>query len=283
MDQKILDDYQKNGFAVIPDALSTEELIELNQFVDQDMIANSGKWSLASAGSGARSNAFVLFDRPDLDKYVRHHKIFPYIQEILCHEARFAQFDFRDVSPEDSENSGMNYHRDIAFFAESGGMIWDPNNPYISTFACIIYYLKDVHDCCPCFSMIPNSHEYRTLAEAKQKQGQDFKEVPIRGKAGTAILYNITTYHTRMPGHTSCHHGRRTLHNYHGRESQPPLTNYAMIPEELALNSNQETRNYYSKWCPKQIEYADLHFKSQVPSYYHLIPQEDKKNLTIKG
>jgi ectoine hydroxylase-related dioxygenase (phytanoyl-CoA dioxygenase family) len=283
VDQKILDDYRKNGFVVIPDALSQQELNELNQFVDRDILENPQKWSDASKGSGARSNAMVLFDRPDLDKYVRHHKIFPYFQEILRHEARFAQFDFRDVSPEDSENSGMNYHRDIAFFAESGGMIWDPNNPYLSTFACIIYYLKDVHDCCPCFSMVPYSHEYRTFDEAKQKLGEDFVEIPIRGKAGTAVIYNITTYHTRMPGSSSCKHGRRTLHNYHGRESQPPLVNYALIPEELAFSPDKETREYYSKWCPKQIEYAEQHFKAKVPSYYHLIPQEDKKHLSIKG
>ncbi len=283
MDQNILDDYRKNGFAVIPDALSTEELLELNQFVDQDIIANPDKWSDPKLGAGAKSNGFILLYRPELDKYVRHHKIFPYFQEILRHEARFGQFDFRDVSPDFSDTSGMNYHRDVAFFAESGGMIYDPHNPYLSTFACIIYYLKDVHECCPCFSMVPRSHEYRSFEEAQKELGEDFQEIPIRGKAGTAVLYNITTYHTRMPGTSTCKHGRRTMHNYHGRESQPPLVNYAMVPEELALSADATTRDYYSKWPPQQIEYAQKHFKAKVPPYYHIIPEADKKDLTIKN
>jgi hypothetical protein len=162
-------------------------------------------------------------------------------------------------------------------------MIYDPHNPYLSTFACIIYYLKDVHECCPCFCMVPRSHEYRTFEEAQKELGEDFQEIPIRGKAGTAVLYNITTYHTRMPGTSTCKHGRRTMHNYQGRESQPPLVNYAMVPEELALSADATTRDYYSKWPPQQIEYAQKHFKAKVPSYYHIIPEADKKDLTIKN
>ena len=50
-------------------------------------------------------------------------------------------------------------------------------------------------------------------------QGEAYREIPIRGKAGTAVLYNITTYHTRKGGSAECTHGRRTMHNYHSRAS----------------------------------------------------------------
>lgn len=270
---EILSQYQKNGFAIIPNALTQEELNELNQLVDLDIEQNPGDWPEAF---GARGNGQIIMKYPDLDRYVRHSKTFPIIQEIMRGEARFAQFDFRDVSANSAESSGMFYHRDIAFYAESGGKLWDPSNPYISSYTCIIYYLTDVNDCCPCFQIVPNSHPYDTFEKAKAALGDQFQEVPIRGPAGTAVLYNITTYHTRIAGDPDCKHGRRTMHNYHSRESYPPLTNFVLIPEPLGLSSDPETAMFYSKWNPRQINYAKENYRSDIPGYYYPLPDRKK-------
>ncbi|SFI38429.1 Phytanoyl-CoA dioxygenase (PhyH) [Paenibacillus sp. UNC496MF] len=265
--EEILAHYQAFGYAVIPDALSAEELDELNRLVDRELAADPDSWHKPIEGAVGNGSLLLKYPR-EMDRFVRHRKLFPLIQEVLRGEARFAQFDFRDITVERASGSAMGFHRDISWYGTVGGKIWDPENPYKSTYACVIYYLKDVHDCCPAFCLVPNSHEYGTLDEAKEKLGAAYEEVPIRGKAGTAILYNITTYHTRKGGKPECAHGRRTMHNYHSRESSAPLTNWATVPEELALSADKDTRLFYSQWTPNQIKYARDHYKQPVPSYY---------------
>lgn len=265
--EEILAHYKAFGYAVIPNTLSQEELDYLNHLVDSELQTDPDSWHKPI--EGAVGNGSLLMKFPfELDRFVRHHKIFPLIQEVLLGEARFAQFDFRDITIERASNSQMGFHRDISWYGSIGGKLWDPENPYKSTYICVIYYLKDVHDCCPSFCIVPNSHEYDSLAEAKEKLGNQYSEVLIRGKAGTAILYNITTYHTRKGGKPECMHGRRTMHNYHSRESSAPLTNWSTVPEELGLSEDKETRLFYSQWTPEQIKFARDHYKNPIPKYY---------------
>lgn len=270
--EEILEHYKTFGYAVIPDALSQEELTYLNQLVESEMESNPESWHKPM--EGATGNGSLLMKYPaEIDKFIRHRTIFPLIQEVLLGEARFAQFDFRDITMERASGSQMGFHRDISWYGTVGGKTWDPENPYISTYACVIYYLKDVHECCPAFCLVPSSHEYTSLDEAKEKMGDAYQEIPIRGKAGTAILYNITTFHTRKGGKDECAHGRRTMHNYHSRESSAPLTNWATVPEELALSDDKQTRLFYSQWTPNQIKFARDNYKKPIPTYYpvHMI------------
>lgn len=262
----ILRAYRDDGFAVVPGALGPAEVAELCAFMDRDQQENPGDWH--APAQGASGNGQVLMRHPDLDRYVRHPVTFPLLREILGPDIRFGQFDFRDVRPGAAEESGMQWHRDISYYSKCGGKVWDPRNPYKSTFACVIYYLTDVHECCPCFAMVPRSHEYRSLAAARDALGADYREVPIRGPAGTAILYNITTYHTRLAGRAGCAHGRRTMHNYHSRESNPPLTEWATLPEELALSDDAATRAFYSSWTPAQLAHARKTYTRPIPTWY---------------
>ena len=264
--QEILEAYRETGFAVIPGALSRDEVAELNAFMDRDQQENPGDWH--APAQGASGNGQVLMKHPDLDRVVRHRVTFPLLQTILGPAIHFGQFDFRDVRPDAAEESGMEWHRDISYYSKCGGRVWDPDNPYKSTYACVIYYLTDVHECCPCFAMVPRSHEYRSHALAKAGLGADYREVPIRGEAGTAILYNITTYHTRLAGSAGCRHGRRTMHNYHSAKGSPPLTEWATLPESLALSDDPDTRAYYSLWTPAQVAHARKHYGQPIPTWY---------------
>ncbi|MBW7453121.1 phytanoyl-CoA dioxygenase family protein [Paenibacillus sepulcri] len=265
--EEILAHYKENGFAVIPNALSQEELDYLNGMVEASLKESPELWHKPMEGA-VGTGSFLGKHPLEMDKFIRHPKIFPLIQEVLLGEARFAQFDFRDVSVDRASSSEMKFHRDISYYGTMGGMIYDPENPYISTFTCVIYYLSDVHECCPAFCLVPNSHMYSSLDEAKEKQGSEYQEVPIRGKAGTAVLYNITTYHTRKGGRDDCTHGRRTMHNYHSRASSYPLTNWATVPEVLAMSDDHDTRLFYSQWTPNQIKFARDTYTQPVPPYY---------------
>lgn len=265
--EEVLEHYKANGFAVIPDALSQEELNFLNGLIDEELQKHPENWHKPIEGVIGTGSLLAKYPI-EMDRFIRHRTTFPLIQEVLLGEARFAQFDFRDVPVENANNSAMNFHRDISWYGKVGGKIYDPDNPYISTYACVIYYLKDVHECCPAFTLVPNSHMHATLDEAKEKQGDQYQEIPIRGKAGTAILYNITTYHTRKNGRPDCTHGRRTMHNYHSRASSAPLTDWATVPEVLAMSDDPATRLFYSQWTPNQIKYARDNYSQPVPPYY---------------
>lgn len=265
--EDILAHYKANGFAVIPNALTREELDYLNGLVETSLKESPEKWHKpieGAVGTGVMLEKYPL----EMDTFIRHPRIFPLIQEVLLGEARFAQFDFRDVAPERASSSEMHFHRDISYYGTIGGKIFDPENPYISTYACVIYYLSDVHECCPAFCLVPNSHTYGSLDEAKEGLGDAYEEIPIRGQAGTAVLYNITTYHTRKGGRADCTHGRRTMHNYHSRATSYPLTNWATVPEVLALSDDHDTRLFYSQWTPNQIKFAREHYTKPIPPYY---------------
>lgn len=265
-EEAILAAYAKDGYAVIPEMLSAEELMALNTFIDRDRQENSEDWH--APRQGAAGNGQVLLRHPEWDRFVRHPRMMSLFTRILGSDVRFAQYDFREVAPDASDHSGMQWHRDVSFYGKVGGALWDPENPYHSTYACAIYYLSDVHDCCPCFAMVPASHEFRTLEEAKRTLGPHYRETPLRGPAGTAILYNITTWHTRVSGATTCPHGRRTMHVYQSRKGNAPLTEWARIPEALALSGDAETRAYYSQWTPGQIAFARETYESPIPTWY---------------
>ena len=87
----------------------------------------------------------------------------------------------------------------------------------------------------------------------------DYREVPIRGAAGTAILYNIAIYHARFAGTTDA--GRRTQHTYYSRTASPVLTEWVLIPERLAQHPDPAQRTFYSQWTPATQRYADAGFK----------------------
>jgi hypothetical protein len=264
--EQLLDRYGEQGFVVVPDAFSAEELDYLNDLIDRDIEASPDSW-FEKPEFGERSNTDLLHRRPEeMDRFARHDATFPLFEAILG-EPRFAQFDFRDVPPGQTADSGMSFHRDVSYYGDVGGRLFDPDSEYLSTHACQIVYLKDVHDCCPCFTIVPNSHEYESIEAAREGLGEDYEEREIRGSAGTAIVYNITTLHTRKPGDEDCPHGRRTFHNYQSRASSPPLTDWATVPEELAMSDDPGTREYYSKWTPGQIRHANENYE-EVPAFY---------------
>ena len=55
---------------------------------------------------------------------------------------------------------------------------------------CAIHYLTDVSEQTPAFCVVPKSQHSRTLKEAFETLGDDYKEVPLYGSAGTCVLYD---------------------------------------------------------------------------------------------
>jgi Phytanoyl-CoA dioxygenase (PhyH) len=242
--------FKENGFVVIPEALTPAEIRFLNAWVDRDLREHPDDWHAGQ--TSLRSHAHPLMENPQLDRFVQHPSTFPLLREILGEEIRFGQFDFREVEPDVLDIPGQHLHGDRAFrdprHPAGDRPEVDPEHPYECGYLCAIHYLSDVEACCPCFGIVPGSWRYPTLEEAQAGLGAGSRAVPIRGPAGTALLYHIATYHGRMAG--TCTHGRRTLHAYYSRASRPVLTNWCLIPERLAFHPDPVQRAFYSHWSP---------------------------------
>ena len=248
----ILQFFKDHNYVVIEDALSEEEVSTLNAFVDSSQREIPEEWGVGGKMPG---HGQILVEHPELDRHVQPPRSYPIVEAILGEGVRFAQFDFREAPPETAGDCAMDFHRDRRKVALNRRK----ESPFECAYLCAIYYLWDVHDCCPCFCVMPNSHRYETKEEARA-QMTNYQEVPIRGKAGTGILYNIDIFHARVTGVDACTHGRRTQHTYYSHVTNPPLTYWMLVPERLARHPDAATREFYSQWTEDMAEHAAVHF-----------------------
>ena len=248
--------FNANNYLVLSDALSPADLTFLNAFVDRSKKDIPSEWGVDTAD--IHSHGQILVHHPELDPYTRPETTYPLVEAILGPDARFAQFDFRDVPDGIGEKAAMHFHRDRGAVPPD---FWAAQEKDC-TFLCAIYYLNDVGVDDTCFCVVPNSQGHADIDEARAQMGDAYAEVPIRGPAGTCVFYNIGIYHTRRPGRNDA--GRRTLHQYFSREANPPLTNWALVPRRLAEHADPATRAYYSQWTDLMHDYA----ASFTPEFY---------------
>lgn len=268
MDQaEILEEFEEKGYAVVPDALSEDEVRYLNHTLDR--LHEDDPDAFYEATDGVLYTSKPFHDHPEkIDQYIRNEGLLPLFRQILGDDLRFANWSLREVLSEATADCDLEMHRDIGYYAkEMNGRLWDPENPYTSVISGAIVYLTDVDPCCPCFCIVPDSHEYENATQARAEMAEEYREHEIRASAGTAILYNITEYHCRRAGEQDCQHGRRTMHTHYAQSSSPPMSDRITLPESLARSSSTETRQFYSLWSPAQIEYAKETYDNP-PNYY---------------
>ena len=278
-DQKAeaLDFFADQNYVVVSDALSAANMEVMRAFVDRSESEIPGEWGPDKLG--CRSHAQILVYHPELDEHVRPAVAWELVDAIMGPDTRFAQFDFRDLWEGATAGQSLRWHKDRQYAPRIQGdssppgyvdpatpyTDSDPNTRYDCTYVCAIHYLFDVGERQPCFCLVPNSHPYESLDDAEEKMGDAFSIVPIRGQAGTVVLYNIAIQHTRMPGE-----GRRlTQHNYFSREQSDPLTNWVMLPQRLAEHGDEEVRTFYSQWTDAtrafaEAGYSDAYYKANV-------------------
>jgi hypothetical protein len=125
---------------------------------------------------------------------------------------------------------------------------------------------------------VPDSNRYETLAEAHKALGKAYCEAPLYGPAGTCILYDTATHHTRLDGDGE--QMRRTWHQYYARGGwlraslpqtsryvrppTPTLTDWNLFPERLAMSPDPKTRLYFSHWNTAMGEWAASGFDPAV-------------------
>ncbi len=271
--------FAANGFVVLRSCLTLEELAELNAFFDRTQQERPDAWGLGERRRPHHRNQGLIFsqpllDYPELDRYTQHPASYPLVARILggADRVRFSEFNFRET-PANAGHGSMNFHHDAVV---ADRLL---RNPYLPCdWVCAIHYLTDVAPGNPAFCVVPKSNRYETLAEAFEALGDDYREVPLRGPAGTCVLYDTATFHTRLDG--DGRRARRTWHQYYARGGwlpsrlpttdryvrapTPVLTDWNLFPERLALHPDPKIRLFFSHWNTAQGEWAASGFDPAV-------------------
>jgi Phytanoyl-CoA dioxygenase (PhyH) len=273
--------FAANGFVVLSRCLDAAELAHLNEFCDRTQVERPEAWGLTEKRKPHHRNQGLIFsqpllDYPELDPYTRHPSSFPVVARLMGGEAhtRFSEFNFRET-PEGAGHGAMNFHHDAV--AEDRLT----RTPYMPCdWLCAIHYLTDVEPGAPCFCVVPNSNRFASLAAAFEGLGDAYHELPLYGPAGTCVLYDTATFHTRLDG--DGRQMRRTWHQYYARGGwlrsalpetsryirppSPVLTNWNLFPERLALHPDPQIRLFFSHWNTAQGEWAASGFDPAVRS-----------------
>ncbi|MBT3462284.1 MAG: hypothetical protein HN453_08905, partial [Gammaproteobacteria bacterium] len=240
--------FEQWGYVVLRGALGTPEIEALNQFFEDSQRQRPDLWGLGEKRKPHHRNQGLilsqpLLDFPELDQYLQHPGSFPLIASLLggIEHVRWSEFNFRET-PRNAGLGTMNFHHDAVLPDRH------LRSPYLPCdYLCSIHYLTPVTDLSPAFCVVPGSHRFESLQAAYQALGTDYTEQPIRGPAGTCILYDTALFHTRLDGNGR--EGRRTWHQYHARGGflssslpttsryirapSPSLTDWNLIPQRL--------------------------------------------------
>jgi hypothetical protein len=267
--------FEAHGFVVLSDCLTAAELAYLNEFCERSQRERPEAWGLTDKRKPHHRNQGLIYsqpllDYPELDAYTRHPGAFPVVARLLggAEHARFAEFNFRET-PEGAGQRAMNFHHDAV---REDRLTRTPYSP--CDWLCAIHYLSDVEPGMPCFCVAPDSNRYPSLHDAYTALGEAYCEAPIYGPAGTCVLYDTATFHTRLDGDGE--QMRRTWHQYFGRggwlrtESRyirppsPVLTDWNLFPERLAMSPDPDVRRFFSHWNTAMGEWAASGFDPAV-------------------
>jgi hypothetical protein len=271
--------FERHGFVVLAECLGPDELRHLNGFCDRTQAELPEAWGLGERRKPHHRNQGLIYsqpllDHPELDPYTRPRRSFPVVCRLLGGEdqARFSEFNFRET-PEGAGPGAMNFHHDAV---REDRLTRSPYNP--CDWLCAIHYLTDVEPGAPCFCVAPGSNRFESLQEAFTALGDDYCEAPLHGPAGTCILYDTATFHTRLDG--DGHRMRRTWHQYYARGGwlrsalpstnryvrppSPVLTDWNLFPERLALHADPKIRLFFSHWNTAQGEWVASGFDPDV-------------------
>ena len=279
--QAAYDYFAENGFVLLENSLSQKEVDELNAFIDQTQKNKPEVWGLTEKRKPHHRGQGLIFsqpllDHPELDFYTQHPNSFPLVGQILGGEqnVRFSEFNLRET-PRDAGIGAMNFHHDAVV---EDRMLRKPYMP--CDWVCAIHYLTDVTPETPSFCVVPQSNRFKTLQEAHETLGDAYREVPLYGAAGTCVLYDTATYHTRFDGDGV--QSRRTWHQYYARGDwlkstlpttnkyvrapSPVLTDWNLFPERLAMHADKNKRLFFSHWNTAQGEWVASGFDDEVRS-----------------
>jgi ectoine hydroxylase-related dioxygenase (phytanoyl-CoA dioxygenase family) len=239
LDQQ-LDTYHEQGYLVVPEALTPDEVDAVNAAIDGDLEADTPFWIEREDGH-VRLNVHMLLAHEEMDVTMRPPSLLPILQGILGQDLCAEEHSVRIRRPFTGQPY-CHWHRDCGGWPQLG----DPpgsDTHYVS----VAYYLSDVDGTTHTLSVLPGS--------ASREQGLpplDHYDLAtahhIEGAKGTAVVFNAGMFHAGNVRRSQVE--RRTIHIYCGRPTAPPISNYTIFPRRLWDHEDDVIRRYYGKANP---------------------------------
>ena len=231
--QEILSHFQENGFVILEEALTPDEIKYYVDLFDQDR----QKWGDLAVlwhpfGEYQTRNCHALVSSPEFDKLLRHENILPVIEFLMGGKTCFSELCLRHMTPYNGEPN-QSFHRDRPHWEE---------HPLRMDYIQLMVYLTNVNQETHCFSISPESVNAPILDTVNQLDRNGI--VDCHGVAGTVVLFNNAVLHTATVRVTK--HERKTVQAYYGHRSRPFLSNCSIIPPKFCYyHPDQETRDFY--------------------------------------
>jgi ectoine hydroxylase-related dioxygenase (phytanoyl-CoA dioxygenase family) len=184
--------FEANGFLVIPDALSPQELADVRAAADRA----EATWRADKTRPGQRSEVLQQVQSPieyhdQLLELLWHPRVFPLVRAILGDDAQMIDNDYF-ITPPRTPRTHAGWHHDVGM-----GGIYHPRSIVMVK---VFYLLSDVTPDSGGTAMVPGSHRFPS--DFRFPQVEDPKAMPgavqMTGKAGTAYLFNGRTYHAAV-------------------------------------------------------------------------------------
>lgn len=227
-------EFAENGFLVIPDALSGEQVCALNLAFDRYSVDFPEEWAHFSDSFIQTVN--VLPRVSDFDVTIEHPRILGLLRQLLGDELTLEEFSMMIRNPAGQTSELKGWHRDITRSYERRMEI-----QAIS----VVYYLTDVTATDHCFSIVPGTHG--RLVDLRPEDVEPGAEVDVVGPAGTALVFHARCIHAGKLKAGS--RQRRTLHVYYGRRGQARTSEWSEIPARLHEKHDLGLPPFlYSQW-----------------------------------
>ena len=232
--------FKENGYLVVPDALSDEEVKSINEAIDRDLVENPVMW-IDRGQTGRRQNVHALLACPEMDVTMRPPTLLPVMNAIMGQDISAEEHSVMLRAPNPDGDTQCRWHRDA-----NRDNIGDAGPPYYTRYLSVVFYLTDVDDTTHTFSVLPGTAQ---STERHPLEAYDLSTAQhLVGPAGTAILFNAATFHAGNVRRTTSE--RRTIHIYCGRTTDRYLSNHTIFPRRLWEGKDDATQRYYSRPNP---------------------------------
>ena len=232
-------EFQEQGFLIIPNALSDEQISSLNQAIGRDLEKHGNEWVKFDDSFLETPN--VISRSADFDLAIENQPTLTVLRGLLGDLITFEEFEILIRKPTSQKQDIKSWHRDATR---------DYNRRMEVEYVSLVYYLTDVSGKDHCLSIIPGSHY--GLVDLKPEDVTPSTGFDIIGAAGTAIIFHGRCIHAGKLKPSS--RERRTLHIYYARSDQPRYSEWTEIPTRLYQKADPKLPPlFYSKWNSTQV------------------------------
>jgi len=236
--------FKNHGYLVLGKILADDEVSRFVDLFDRDRRDFGRFWN--DNGIWQTQNCQSLLSAPAFDEVIRHPKVIQTLQILLGGEVCFSEICLRHMGPYQGEPIpgmtswqgpvGRRWHRD-------GGQqfIW-PEHPLRIGYVQLMVYLSDVNDQTHSFAISPEAADQELLAKEAQLARDGFRD--LYGRAGTAIVFNVSNLHTVTVRPTQFE--RKSVQIYYGDRHREYLSEQSYIPASLWRDHpDEEVRGFY--------------------------------------